>query len=459
MTLESLVGVESARQLFFSLPQLDDSGADTLDRYNWQASMAAADGLRLYLDALDDDGRPSQDIDCRIVCEYHEDWAAVDGDAVELVSAKHRDVTTGPFTTINSLADAGGVAHLFGRWHALSETPTCRMVTTFGLSPEVQKLEKAWEKLRELRLAHQPLTVPEEHRKPVIDLCQALRSYCKELPPGWAPADRPMPSPTDAEIAQVVRFMAVLDVEAGKLPRDHLGYAAANMYARPLCDHLRLAIDPESVWAAVHDIFYARMRKAGRVPTGKLPAVLAYRIGATSPSAAQLERALVNRIVTLHDIDLAVRTAISQPHGYRPLPRLQRTTKLAVKMSAGQCPDNSIERAEHLAQEYRDFWREERSGNPSARVAQARLDRYLLRISDEATQSTLSEAPRGPAFWREVQQLIAASPPADMPSGMDPELLLGGICELTSQCKVWFSDRFDVDQAIEAIRRGQGQTS
>ncbi|MEU6653009.1 hypothetical protein ABZ904_27135 [Streptomyces sp. NPDC046900] len=128
------MGAQSARQLFFSVPQLDDSGADTLDRYNWQASMAAADGLRLYLDALND-GRPSQDIDGRIVCEYHEDWAAVDGDAVELVSAKHRDVTTGPFTTINSLADAGGVAHLFGRWHALNETPSLAL-SRGGLSDD-----------------------------------------------------------------------------------------------------------------------------------------------------------------------------------------------------------------------------------------------------------------------------------------------------------------------------------
>ncbi|MFE3825097.1 hypothetical protein [Streptomyces sp. NPDC059092] len=453
------MGVQSARQLLLSTPQLDDSGADTLDRYNWQASMAAADGLRLYLDALNDDDRPSQDVHSRLVCEWQEDWAAVDGDAVELVSAKHREVTTGPFTTINSLADIGGVAHLFGRWHALGETPSCRMVTTFGLSSEVQKLEKAWQKLRELRLAEQSLTVSDEHHKPVTDLCQALRSYCKELPPTWAPAAKRMPSPTDAELAQVVRFMAVLDVEAGKPPRDHLAYAAANMYARPLCDRLRLHIDPESVWAAVHDLFYARMRKAGPIPTGKLPAVLAYRVGASTPSTTQLERALINRIVTLDDIDLAVRTAISQPHGYRPLPRLQRTTKLAVKMSAGQCSDNSIERAEHLAQEYRDFWREERSGNPAARAAQTRLERQLLRISDDATQATLAEVPRGPAFWQALQRLLATMPLPDLPSGMDSELLLGGLCELTSQCKVWFSDSFDVDQAIEAIQRGRGQTS
>lgn len=240
--------------------------------------MAAADGLRLYLDSLDGDGRPSKDIDSRIVCELQEDWAAVDGDAVELVSAKHRDVTTGPFTTVNALADAGGVAHLFGRWNALHETVTCRLVTTFGLSSDAQKLEKAWVKLRELRMARQPLDVPDDHRTSVADLCQALRSYCKELPSSWAPAAKPMPSPTDAEIAQVVRFMTVLDVEAEKPLRSQLEFAAANMYARPICNRLGLPIDPESIWAAVHDIFYARMRKAGPIPTGKLPAVLAYRV-------------------------------------------------------------------------------------------------------------------------------------------------------------------------------------
>ncbi|MFD6822767.1 hypothetical protein ACFWC5_20680 [Streptomyces sp. NPDC060085] len=411
------------------------------------------------MDAITDEGLLPEDVDSRIVCEYHEDWAVVDQDAVELVSAKHRDTTTGTFTTVNSLAQAGGIAHLFGRWHALGESPTCRMVTTFGLSPEVQKVEKAWEKLRELRQAKQSLDVPEEHLGCVRDLCQALRAYCKELPAGWAPTSKPMPLPTAAELAQVARFMAVLDVEAKKPLRDLLAASAANLYARPICDYLRLMIDPEAIWAAVHDLFYARMRKAGPVPTGQLPAVLAYRVGSTSPTAPQLERSLVNRIVTLGDIHVAVRTAISQPHGYRPLPRLQRTTKLAVKMSAGHCADNSIERAEHLAQEYREFWREERSGNPAARLAQASLNRYLLRISDEATHSTSNAVPRGPAFWQEVQRLLDASPPESVPSGMDRELLLGGICELTSQCKVWFSDSFDVDKAIEAIQRGQGQPS
>jgi hypothetical protein len=68
----------------------DDAGASTADRYDWQAAMAAADGLALYLDALDDGKLWGAD-DARIVCEHHEDWVVVRGDDAELVSAKHRE--------------------------------------------------------------------------------------------------------------------------------------------------------------------------------------------------------------------------------------------------------------------------------------------------------------------------------------------------------------------------------
>lgn len=446
----------TARQLFLSVPQPDDSGADTLDRYDWQAAMAAADGLRLYLDDLQDGGGPPEAEGSRVVCEYHEDWAVVRGEAVEIVSAKHRD--TGVYTTINQLADSGGVAHLFGRWNALSETPSCRLVTTAGLAPDVQKLEKAWEHLRMLRLSGEPLEAGDEYAQPVKDLCQSLRQYCKTLPESWAEHSKPPPAPTVAELQQVSRFLAVLDVETGTLPRGHIAFAAGNMYAQPILDRLQVSVDPGAVWSAVHDLFRERMHKAGPIPTGKLPGVLRYQVGASLPTPDELERELLSRIVTTEDISVAIKTAIAQPQGYRPMPRLRRTTRIAVKMTAGQCPDNSVERAEHLCQDYREFWREERSGDATARADQAKLRRYLLRISDEATEVTHAAAPRGPAFWRELQRLLDAIPATDMPRGMDADLLLGGICDLTSQCKVWFSDGFDVDALIESLQRDQGST-
>lgn len=459
VSLEPTVDAASARQLFFSVPQPDDSGADTLDRYDWQATMAAADGLRIYLDSLDESGNLSNPSDSRVVCEYHEDWAVISDGAIELVSAKHRDTAKGAYTTINELASTGGVAHLFDRWHALSESPTCRVVTTAGLAPEVQKLEKAWESLRYLRQGGEPLTVAEEHAQPVSSLCQSLRKYCKKLPDWWASHDKSPSKPTDREIAQVTRFLSLLNVECSKPLREYIAFAAPNMYAKPVCDRLQLSVDPESVWSAVQRLFYARMHKAGPLPTGKLPAVLAYKVGSTLPDVDDQERTHVNRIVTTADINVAIKTAISQPSGYRPMPRLLRTTRLAVKMAEGQCSDNSVERAEHLMHEFREFWREARSGDPTARASQALLSRHLLRMSDEATESTRDVVPRGPAFWQELQRRIDSMPPEQIPVGMDGSMILGGISDLTSQCKVWFSDRFDVDAVIDRLRREQGQTS
>jgi hypothetical protein len=96
-----------------SVPQLDDSGANTADRYDWQAAMAAADGFALYLDGLGDDGRLRPDCGNRVLCEWQEDWVLFSGDSVQLVSGKHRDPSAGAYTTVAKLAVDGGLAHLF----------------------------------------------------------------------------------------------------------------------------------------------------------------------------------------------------------------------------------------------------------------------------------------------------------------------------------------------------------
>src|SRR5260221_1653571 len=105
-------------------PPSDDAGASTADRYAWQAAMAAADGLALYLDALDDARQMPAGAGGGIVCEHHEDWVAVQGDDAELVSGKHREQADGAYTTVNQLVSESGLGHLFGRWHGLNLQPT-----------------------------------------------------------------------------------------------------------------------------------------------------------------------------------------------------------------------------------------------------------------------------------------------------------------------------------------------
>jgi hypothetical protein len=196
------------------------------------------------------------------------------------------------------------------------------------------------------------------------------------------------------------------------------------------------------------------MRASGPTPWGLLPAVLAYRPGLPAPDGAGTERDLAARIVTMTDIDLAVRTAIAHPAGYLPLAPAVRTSRAAIKMAAGRCTDNSIERAEHLRLDYRRYWRGRISGDPAARADQERLRRALLRISDHATTAALATAATiwGPELWSELQARVDMMPAATWPADLDSDLRLGGVCELADRCQVWFSARFDVDAEIAQIR-------
>jgi hypothetical protein len=165
--------VTTAADLVMTVAPSDDAGASTADRYDWQACMASADALRLYLDALDDEGCVPVDSDCKIVCEWHEDWIAVQGGDAELVSAKHREPSYGAYTTINALVNDGGLAHMFTRWLALQEKATCRLVTTAGLAPgPPQKLEGVAVVLRQSRLAGTHVTLDETQAVVVTELAK-----------------------------------------------------------------------------------------------------------------------------------------------------------------------------------------------------------------------------------------------------------------------------------------------
>jgi hypothetical protein len=196
----------------------------------------------------------------------------------------------------------------------------------------------------------------------------------------------------------------------------------------------------------------------GRPPGGALPAVLAYQPGTLPPGTAG-ERARAARIVTVADIDVAVRAALAHPRGFLPLPPAPRVTRLAVKMAAGCCTDNSIERAEQLRLDYQRYWRTRVSGDPTARTSQQRLRRDLLRVSDQATAalSPAASAAWGADLWRELQVRVETMP-GGWPEDLDPALRLGGICELGNRCRVWFSARFDVDAAIAQLRAQQAVT-
>jgi hypothetical protein len=424
--------------------------------------MAAADGLGLYLEALDG-GRLRDSEDARIVCEHHEDWAVVRGTDAELVSAKHREPSKGAFSTLNQLVDAGGLAHLFGRWHVLDQLPSCRLVTTAGLAPgPAQSLEKAAVFLRDRRLAGQALVASSEHEQVTMDFARTLQQRPDHLPDSWAPSRAGGPSALGPdEYEQVSRFLSMLTIEHGQPSRRHVGYAAPGMYCDPVLNGLGLQnVSPVPAWEAVLGLFRVRMRARGPVPLGALPAVLSYRPGMGAPTGVD-ERDLAARIVTVADIDTALRAAFATPAGYRPLAPIARLTRIAVKMTTGGCADNTIERAEQLRLDYQRYWRARSSGDPAARAAQGRLRRSLLRISDQATSDVMAMAAGtwGAALWQELQARVEGMPAGSWLDDLDADLRLGGLCDLANRCQVWFSSGFDVDAELARLRAQDGTAS
>lgn len=443
----------TAAELVESVSQLDDSGANTADRYDWQAAMAAANGLALYHNGLGDDGRLRPDCQDRVLCEWQEDWVLFSGDSVVLVSCKHRDPSAGAYTTVVKLVDDGGLAHLFNRWAALHETPLCQLVTSGGLSSgPPQELLAAARYFRALRSAAEPEIVNSEHAEIVAKLRQAITTYCENTRKRWdGNGSSPTVSQQDRD-AEVARFLAALTIAEGQIQRHHVGYAAPKMYVQPILEQLRVTGSAEAVWEAVLSLFRARMRSRGPLPTGGLPVVLEGGEDSTAVPAER-RRTLAARTVTMRDIETAMTTALTVPGGYEPVPRMPWTSRLEVKMHVGGCSENAIERALSLRVDYQDYWRDRESIEPTARVERKRLERRLHRVSDQSTDSAL---PQGAALWRRLQAAVDSLEQEELPAGMDTDLALGGVCELAGRCKVWFGPRFNVDTVIARIRGTPG---
>jgi hypothetical protein len=422
--------------------------------------MAAAHGLSLYLDALDDTGQLPPKADHRILCEHHEDWVNIVADSAELVSAKHREPSSGAWTTVYQLASDGGIHHLFRRWKALDEKPSCRLVTNAGLSAgPVRRLERAALFLRSASCDGSQTDVTEDEcTASVAALHQAFRRLAPETARDAATAATESPPMSPEEEAELKRFLAVLTFQHSLPTREYIGHAAPGMYAQPLLQHLRAPnLAAISLWEAVLGLFRVRMRAAGPLPTGALPRILD---GSNDTLDPQDERVVLRRLVTLRDIDLAVRQAIKNPDSYRPLDTPRRVTRLSIKMAAGSCSDNSIERAMQLRVDYRQYWRSLSEGAPLRRASQEKLRRLILRISDQATPSNqIGGQAWGSTFWSNLQREIDGLSDEQRPQGLDNDVLLGGVCEMANQCKVWFSPSFDVQAEIDRIRLQRAEES
>ncbi|MGY4960274.1 hypothetical protein [Streptomyces sp. 900105245] len=308
--------------------------------------------------------------------------------------------------------------------------------------------------LRTLRLSGRRVVITDEHRPYIEKFHSAIcNSSGKHLPEDWIEGSEGE-IPLEEQRQQVVRFASMLNIQSELTRRTDISFAAPTKCAKPVVELLGFDVPPESVWNAVYGLFFTRMKAAGPRRNAVISPVLAYANGSGPPTPADGERELAERIVTMQDIDLAVMTAVANPSAYTSLTSPVRLSRAAVKMRKGRCSDNSIERGEELRRAYQRYWRSRLSGDPTAFAEREKLRMLLLRISDRCdTPSMRSKEGWGADFWVAIQDALDAIPQERLPRGMDADLLLGGISDLTNECKIWFSDVFDVATEIDRVRR------
>lgn len=433
-----------------NLPPTDDAGAQTADRYEWQAAMGAADGLALYLQHHDGQWNHLNRAAIQIICEYHEDWVIQLGAEAELVSAKHREPASGPWKDISSLVIEGGIGHLFARWLMGGCSASARLVTNAATAAgEATDLADCRAFLVTLASGG-TLTFDQSQKlaKCVDAICRSLMMYRKKLPGEWQAAsgarskDLVVP---ESHRTTAQAFLLVLRIDHGRPGRAMTAHAAPSLYAQPLVAKLGQPTSVSvAVWEAVLQVFRLRMRAQGTTERGGLPV-----IGATAAATTSSAISVNERTVTLADIEIAVATAVAHPGAYQPISVPPRRTKLSAKMAHGGCAETSIERAERLRLAYSGYRRERRNSIPGSSAEIARLEAMLHRIADEETHRSRSTSGGwGADLWAALSSRLHESQTDLSPFQIDGDLGLGGICELTARCQVWFSDKFDVESEI-----------
>lgn len=418
-------GVRTAAETVRTTAPSDDAGAETADRYEWQAAMATADALACYLRTLDPNTSATA-TDLALICELHEDWVLIDGVEAEIVSAKHKESSFGAFTTLRSLLDDGGVLHLYLRWQALGKMPRCRLVTSAGLSGPPRDFVAACEGLR--RDGHQQL-------QDVADVVTAFETALNTA----------LDEDDHASRDEVLTFMSSLCVEHSRPRRDHIHGFGPAAFAGPVVARLGASEAAGAVWNAVLMAVRERMRAAGPRERGALPTVL----GARDEGDHKV------RTLTMGEMETLVSVALRHTQAYRPLPRVSKSSRVALKMAEGGCSDNAIERAEALRIQNRRYWRG-RASAPGVEAERESVLNRLRQIADEATDEVLCEGENwGPLLWRRLASRTESFAKDERAHGLDADLLLGGLSELSNRCEVWFSDRFDVDARKAQVLGGE----
>jgi hypothetical protein len=428
---------------------IEDVGAATAGRFEWQAAMAAVDAISLYREWM-----PTRDDSAEIVCELHEDWIVVQHLKEELVSAKHRELTVGPWTTLHQLASDGGLAHLHSRWTLLNRAPLVRLVTNAPLAKEARELHDCIADLR--RRTSESTSLRPTTVATIRQFAREIMESQKDLPQAWLPvtdqkkSDWPI---APGLINDCERFLEALTIDDTRPSRTFMHDVAPKWVKEMLRELGADESRADEVWNALMGLVRLRMRAAGPSVVRTPPA--GSSLLPPHPVLSQ-DLEISRRTLSVQDISVLIEVVLANPGGFQPVRPPFRTSKLGFKMQRGGCLDTSIDRAEQLRLGYRRYMRERQASTPGPNLDVAAATRQLHRIADKASSSVFQQdRPWGQALWRELDKQLDDPTAFGEAMEMDRDIALGGICDLANQCLVWFSPRFDIAAEMSVAKGAQ----
>lgn len=392
-------------------PAPDDAGAQTQSSFRFQHECTARACAPLLV----------RERVTFVICEEHEDFIVfLEDSAPELVSVKHRDASRGAWT-FDSLLTDGGVAHLFERWLATGQRARCRLMTNGALRSgdgQARVFASACH-------SRDPTQVRPWARKLVAKLKLKRR---------------------DAEDV-VTRFAIVLSIEADLPSRSYIGAVNLRELIVPAME--RAGLQPDGA-EDCYERLLAAIARCNRDAVGDRVDMLEI---VADPDRMSAE-IVANRRLARRTIDRDTAASLLLAPSRSTAPRLSvdadapAASRLQAKLRQGGLGPTAIAAAVRLRAAWYAYEKTRRLSVPGGDAA---FDDLRVRVQELAGLSESRQdrtAIYGTFMHLDVRQTVTVDALGSSPPfHVDDQLLQGLVFQLTDECFIWWSERFDPEAA------------
>lgn len=382
---------------------VEDAGSATARWYRFQYAVAT----RYCLDMARADSSLAW-----VLCEWHTDYAlGWKNNTRAIASVKYREPDSGIWTVPRLFSD-GGFATLMDRWLDCGQPAECRWMTNGGLDISCRKLSTVCS----------------------LGRLESIEGHAEAL------AERFGHSKQD-----VTKFLGALRMDSTCPAVEYIRILDIDQHARPLLQVLGMAVDAaHKAYDAVFALVNCAAEGLGTEPPDRWILAEPGALDADSLLASTVSR----RLIRHEQVRNAILSASTPAAAVLP-PITPPITRLIQKLRKGDLVPSISAAARRARREWTEYERSISAPLPGASVG-PNFDKLRGRLTAEAVEAQIKAAesgePYGNVMFPTMRARAAAIADEYMGKfGIDAQLLMGLIYDLTAQCEIWWSPEFPVD--------------